>query len=901
MRVLFPFVLVGFSAVGCGGNGFEDEAAGEQQLALTATQERVLGFESPLTDWSSSRPRTASNVASQGTKALGISPNGWTEITSIPLSSLVPVGTKLSYDIRVPQQLNAWGETRMVLQLPSQSIHWQELGSFSLVGKAPGVYHRVEFALPPSLVQKLNGTYNDLVLKVIVNAPTLPSPYLIDNLSLSFDPSTLPSDEPGRPVRPPLPDDQIELAYTIGVPADTTFGKAGMVALESVTLGDDVSLLEGAGGHAKLVNLGTGPITVGKRAQLGSVLSRGNVELGLDTHVYGDVKTQGTLTPSAGVSVDGSTTQGVTVESLRTTSYVRFPKVILPAVTATSYHGSLLAPGRYQSLTVNDAAKLTLSAGDYHFDALDLKANSILKINDSAGPVRVFVGSTLAARGTVQRVAAGQPDFRLHFGGTNVAQVGGLFRGSLLAPNATIELKSIPGGELRGFFLARFLKIDSLTRIARWIGLALDPCLFQAEGTSCDDKDPCTLGDQCSNLRCRGTSPVLCLASECKLSGGCDSATGLCSSPNAPEGFPCSSVEGGVCSGGACTIDPSSRLPSSSAFAGKVTDESELNDVESEEMQGIAESSSHWYWISVRKIFRVPVEGASITEPVDDSTGIPESLHPVTRGEGFGYYNHFGDGDFAGGFLFVPVTGAVLPLTNGPKPTPIVAVFDADLNFRAWAKLPKGGAWLSVNPIDGHLYTSDPFFTLRAFDMTDLLAAANEGTPREATLGNIGYNDIQFAVGLPRSCKGQYEIPFGFFDDDICKFFWNGFWVQGGDFSPNGVFHYVLDHEQADDNNLTGVHIFDSTPFSSDVQPSAEGIEGPPATQALVSPDGYLRINYDATTSVPIVGDVSRGDELEGVTVYRGVDEQMHVLVQKLSNEVDDDDVTLYHFTTDEP
>jgi hypothetical protein len=67
-----------------------------------------------------------------------------------------------------------------------------------------------------------------------------------------------------------------------------------------------------------------------------------------------------------------------------------------------------------------------------------------------------------------------------------------------------------------------------------------------ADGAACDDGDPCTLVDTCLSGVCIGATPMVCAALDaCHLAGVCDSATGLCSNPDAPAGTACS--DGNLC------------------------------------------------------------------------------------------------------------------------------------------------------------------------------------------------------------------------------------------------------------------------------------------------------------------------------------------------------------------
>ncbi len=100
-------------------------------------------------------------------------------------------------------------------------------------------------------------------------------------------------------------------------------------------------------------------------------------------------------------------------------------------------------------------------------------------------------------------------------------------------------------------------------------GLCSNPAA--ANGTVCDDGDPVTTGDQCVGGACVGLdlcAAVTCTASDqCHVVGSCDSATGLCSDPDAANGTVCD--DGDLCS------DPDSC--SSGVCEGLLTDCSGLD------------------------------------------------------------------------------------------------------------------------------------------------------------------------------------------------------------------------------------------------------------------------------------------------------------------------------------
>lgn len=68
----------------------------------------------------------------------------------------------------------------------------------------------------------------------------------------------------------------------------------------------------------------------------------------------------------------------------------------------------------------------------------------------------------------------------------------------------------------------------------------------QADGTSCDDKNPCTKTDACLVGVCKGANPMTCSAmDDCHSAGTCDPTTGTCSNPTQPDGTACS--DGSYC------------------------------------------------------------------------------------------------------------------------------------------------------------------------------------------------------------------------------------------------------------------------------------------------------------------------------------------------------------------
>ncbi len=82
----------------------------------------------------------------------------------------------------------------------------------------------------------------------------------------------------------------------------------------------------------------------------------------------------------------------------------------------------------------------------------------------------------------------------------------------------------------------------------------------KANGTACDDGNPNTINDMCTNGVCQGVvacATVTCAAvNQCHAVGTCQASTGTCTNPNKADGTDCGAgnpqMTGYVCSGGVC-------------------------------------------------------------------------------------------------------------------------------------------------------------------------------------------------------------------------------------------------------------------------------------------------------------------------------------------------------------
>jgi hypothetical protein len=187
--------------------------------------------------------------------------------------------------------------------------------------------------------------------------------------------------------------------------------------------------------------------------------------------------------------------------------------------------------------------------------------------------------------------------------------------------------------------------------------------------------------------------------------------------------------------------------------------------------QGITHDSSNWFLTSTTAIHRIPFSTDLATDVGCQSTmcsGIPSELSNLG-------YDHMGDPDAFGLFVFVP-----LESQSSPSNTPIVAAFLAsDLSFRGWNYL--NGAspdssgnghagWVSIHPTGGStgtLYTS----------------SANGGVLQEY------WFDLRGLGGGPQFLFTGYQNDQQLVDRDGIPIDIQA--AQGGDVSDDGHFIYL--------------------------------------------------------------------------------------------------------------
>jgi hypothetical protein len=294
--------------------------------------------------------------------------------------------------------------------------------------------------------------------------------------------------------------------------------------------------------------------------------------------------------------------------------------------------------------------------------------------------------------------------------------------------------------------------------------------------------------------------------------------------------------------------------------------------------QGVAnDGKRNWFITNQRELWKIPVE-QDLKDPAGEIAFIDKHLSSAG-------YDHFGDLDYHGGYLYVPLEGAdednnallckIALFSAEAEPTPSYIgsadLFNADkphddIRPEDETETQIRAPWCAVNPLNKLLYTS--FFN------SDHLYVYEQAVA----------NTIDGIVGFELIYKGKFRL---FDKDGVSPFSLIG--IQGGVFSKNGHLYLVCNADNEDDLSKSGIFGFDMI------------------TGRNVC---HTRVDYDPTEHhIPMpwpIPDVPYGpmQELEGIDIWDldapgapyapGIKGQIHVIM--VDQEPSNDDIYFKHF-----
>lgn len=255
--------------------------------------------------------------------------------------------------------------------------------------------------------------------------------------------------------------------FRIYVPLGVDRKTFALVARDSLVIGEGARILDEKGsileaGFASVASAGTTQIDIGVR--VGSVYSYGESPLLSEgVLVQGYLRTAKTPRLSQSASVSVGVLQGMSsdIEEFRWSLRAPSPG---PQPIPTSRLVTL-PPGAYGSTSISPLSTALLRAGHYHFDSLMLEEGGVLRIDNTAGPVYVWVRNQLVLSGFIEEYYLGANVF-IGYSGVSSPIIKSSLNVTLVAPSAELV---VPNTEQphRGAFFARSIRVEPGATIRR--------------------------------------------------------------------------------------------------------------------------------------------------------------------------------------------------------------------------------------------------------------------------------------------------------------------------------------------------------------------------------------------------------------------------------------------------
>ncbi len=256
-----------------------------------------------------------------------------------------------------------------------------------------------------------------------------------------------------------------EQQLKIDLPPLVSNKSVALGASSSFNLGDRTQVNGVSGSLTSITALGTQQNVLNADIKVGNVYSRAAIELRDRALVRGSLFTAGAVQKGNGVVIQGLTFSNVDFDPPSTLAW----KVDVPAANTNDVrlepdrHISL-SPGRFRTVSIKSRSSVTLSAGDYFVESLQvLEPQAKLKVNTSGGKVKLYVLNDLAFRGALENVGdASKSDLMVVMLGTSTVLVEQPFSGFLIAPNATLRFRQTNAAH-NGSFFAKRIESDAGT------------------------------------------------------------------------------------------------------------------------------------------------------------------------------------------------------------------------------------------------------------------------------------------------------------------------------------------------------------------------------------------------------------------------------------------------------
>lgn len=253
------------------------------------------------------------------------------------------------------------------------------------------------------------------------------------------------------------------LTYALGAaPYTITLNTPASVATQDVAL-DATNYIEidGLGGQvirsnssllSTIVSLGAGGVQIDAGGSAGNVWAPVKAVLLPGATANGNVYSNAaTLDP--GSTVKGTVVGNPTINPLTTTSWsLTFPAATVSDVEVFGGTTASKAPGRYGYVQVDAGATLKLTSGVYYVEGLTLLSLSTIQIDQTMGPVFIYVHNLLSYSGTIVPTTGGFPDVLVAYFGVPNVTLSSPFQGTLISTVGSVTLGTFVPPHVGSFF-----------------------------------------------------------------------------------------------------------------------------------------------------------------------------------------------------------------------------------------------------------------------------------------------------------------------------------------------------------------------------------------------------------------------------------------------------------------
>ena len=194
---------------------------------------------------------------------------------------------------------------------------------------------------------------------------------------------------------------------------------------------------------ATVVNAGLVETNIGVQTDVGNIYSRAHVVVRDRGRVHGFIRTSDTLETQNNEEIDGPVTENETLVLPDLVLNVPFPQNTQGTIEPEPNQQQTAAPGYYNKLHAKSGAQVFFSSGVYYLNEFFLEPQAKLWLNQSLGPVVIWVRDGFTHRGAVLVCGGGFPRLFIGYLGANLAVVERVFRGTLSAPNAKINIATV--------------------------------------------------------------------------------------------------------------------------------------------------------------------------------------------------------------------------------------------------------------------------------------------------------------------------------------------------------------------------------------------------------------------------------------------------------------------------